>query len=162
MRQELGVPATLHDCERKAVEAEEIVEKINQVATMAGIRGHRQGNLLVFGWDLGRGRDQACYVAPFSQTDDGLNVICFFSPCQRLGKGFLSGMSKSSAMQVLRINSQLEFGHFCLMTLGGEEMVCVRATQILETMEVQEFRENCQAVAGIADAWEEKIGRDDF
>lgn len=140
----------------------ELVEKIHQVATMAGIKGHREGDLLMYGWDLGRGRDQLVYVAPFSETDQGLNVICFFSPCQRLGKGFLGGMSKSTALQLLRVNAQLDFGHFCVMAIGGDELVCVRATQILETMEVQEFEQNCLHVAQLADAWEQKIGKDDF
>ncbi len=116
----------------------------------------------MYGWDFGRGRDQMCYVAPFAETDEGLNVVCFFSPCQKLGKGFLGGMSKSTALQLLRINASLDFGHFSLMTLGGDEMICVRATQILETMEVEEFKQNCVNVARLADAWEEKIGKDDF
>jgi hypothetical protein len=140
----------------------DITAKIQQVASMAGIKGQRQGELLSYGWDFGHGRDQMVYVAPFAETDDGLNVICFFSPCQRLGTGFLSGMSKQVALQLLRTNSELEFGHFAVMKLGGEEMICVRATQILETMEVQEFEQKCLAVARLADAWEEKIGKNEF
>ena len=140
----------------------DIVAKIHQVASMAGIKGQRQGDLLSYGWDFGDGRDQTIYVAPFAETDDGLNVICFFSPCQQLGTGFLSGMSKQVAIQLLRTNAELEFGHFAVMKLGGDEMICVRATQILETMEVQEFEQKCLAVARLADAWEEKIGKNEF
>ena len=140
----------------------DIIDRIHQVAGMAGIQGKRQGDLLAYGWDLGGGRRQTCYAAPLSETDDGLHVICFFSPCERLGKGFLSGMSKATALQLLRMNSQLDFGHFCLMTIGGDELLCVRATQILETMEVQEFEELCTAVIRLADSWEEKIGKDEF
>ncbi len=140
----------------------DIVEKIQRVAAMAGIQGQRQGDLLSYGWDFSGGRDQMCYVAPFAETDDGLNIICFFSPCQRLGTGFLSGISKNVAVQLLRTNAELDFGHFAVMKLGGEEMICVRATQILETMEVKEFQEKCLAVAQLADAWEEKIGKNEF
>lgn len=140
----------------------DIVAKIHQVAGMAGIKGQRDGNLLSFAWDFGEGRDQMVYIAPFAETDDGLNVICFFSPCQRLGTGFLSGISKQTALQLLRTNSELDFGHFAVMKLGGDEMICVRATQILETMEVQEFEQQCLAVARLADAWEEKIGKNEF
>jgi hypothetical protein len=140
----------------------DVLDKIQQVAAMAGIKGQRQGALVSYAWDFGGGRDQMCYVAPFAETDDGLNVICFFSPCQRLGKGFLSGISKQVAVQLLRTNADLDFGHFAVMKIGGEEMICVRATQILETMEVKEFEQMCLTVAQLADAWEEKIGKNDF
>jgi hypothetical protein len=140
----------------------DVLEKIHQIATMAGIKGQRQGELLSYGWDFGRGRDQMCFVAPFIETDEGLHLVCFFSPCERLGKGFLGGMSKNTALQLLRLNSQLEFGHFAIMKLGGDELLCVRTTQILETMEVQEFEQHCMGVAKLADAWEEKIGKNEF
>ncbi len=65
-------------------------------------------------------------------------------------------------MKLLRYNTELPFGHFCIMQLGNAETVCVRATQILETMEVQEFEANCVSVAHVADAWEKRLGRDEF
>jgi succinyl-CoA synthetase alpha subunit len=71
-------------------------------------------------------------------------------------------MSKTVAVQLLKANAKLDFGHFCTMSLGGDEMICVRATQILETMEVEEFQQNCLNVARLADAWEEKIGKNEF
>ncbi len=140
----------------------EIFERIARVAKLAGIDGKQQGEMLVYGWDLGDDRDQMVYVAPFGETAGGLQIICFFSPCERLGKGFLSGIGKETAVQLLRLNSQLDFGHFCIMTLGGDELLCVRTTQILETMDPEEFRQHCAHVAQLADSWEEKIGRNEF
>lgn len=140
----------------------DLLEKINQVAAMAGIRGQRQGNVLVYSWELGGGREHICYVAPLRETDAGLHIICFFAPCERIDQGLLSGMSRVTAIKLLRYNANLDFGHFCLMKIGEEELLCVRATQILETMEIQEFEENCLGIVRLADAWEEKLGRDEF
>ena len=142
--------------------SETIFDTITNIAESAGIGCKRQGDTLVFGWDLGEDRDQMVYVAPFAETAGGLKVICFFSPCERLGKGFLGGISKDTAVQLLRLNSQLDFGHFCMMKLGGDELLCVRATHLLETMDAEEFKQNCANVAQLADAWEEKIGRNEF
>ena len=142
--------------------SEPILDKITAIAELAGIGGKRQADTLVYGWDLGEDRDQMVYVAPFAETAGGLKIICFFSPCERLGKGFLSGISKETAIQLLRLNSQLDFGHFCLMKLGGDELLCVRTTHLLETMDAEEFKQNCANVAQLADAWEEKIGRNEF
>ncbi len=139
-----------------------ILKKIHQVAKMAGIKGQKRGSMLMYGFDLGGGRDQTVAVGSFGETPDGMNVICFFSPCERLSSGFLGGLSKSKAVELLRMNTQLAFGHFCIMEIGDEEMLCVRATQILETMAVQEFEAHCMCVAELADAWEAKLGRDDF
>ena len=140
----------------------DILQSIDEVAQTAGIAGKNNGQTLVYGWDLGGDRDQMVYVAPCGETGGGLNIVCFFSPCERLGTGFLSGISKDKAVQLLRLNSQIEFGHFCLMKLGGEEMLCVRTTHLLETMDPEEFKQNCANVAQLADAWEEKIGRNEF
>lgn len=141
---------------------DEILKKIDQVARMAGLRGQRVGELMMYNFDLGRGREQAVAITHFGETEEGMNIITFISPCQRLSSGFLGGLNKTSAMNFLRYNTQLPFGHFCIMEIGDDEMVCVRATQILETMEVQEFEANCVTVAQVADAWEQRIGKDDF
>ena len=140
----------------------ETFRQIVSIAESCGISGKEQGEMLVYGWDLGDDRDQMVYITPLGATGGGMRIICFFSPCQRLGKGFLGGVSKDTALQILRMNSQLEFGHFCIMKLGGDEMLCVRTTQILETMQPEEFKQNCASVAQVADGWEERIGRNEF
>jgi len=137
------------------------LEKVEQIAKMADIRGQRRENLLGFLFSLQGGRDQLVYVGELGETDEGMTVICFFSPCQRRGSGFLKGLSKGDALNLLRLTAQMPFGHFCIMELGGEELVCVRATQILETMEVQEFQSHITNVALAADAWEKKVGGGD-
>lgn len=139
------------------------LEKVEQIAKMADIKGQRRDDLLGFMFALGGGRDQLVYVGEFGETHDGMSVICFFSPCEKVGGGFFGGLSKAKAMQLLRASANLQFGHFCVMQLGKDEMVCARATQILETMEVQEFLAHISTVAMAADAWEKNaVGSDQF
>ena len=140
----------------------DVLTKVEQIARMANLRCQRRGELLFFGFDMGGGRDQTLAVAHMGESDDGMNVIVFFSPCQAISTGLLGGLSKSSAVGLLRHNANLPFGHFAIMELGDKEMVCVRATQMLETMEVKEFEAHCHSVAQLADAWEQKIGQDKF
>jgi len=142
--------------------ADTILHQVDEVAAAGGIEGKRQGDMLVYGWDLGGDRDQMVYVTSWGETAGGLHLLCFFSPCERLGKGFLGGISKETAVQLLRLNARLDFGHFCIMRLGGDELLCVRATQILQTMDPEEFKQKCANLAQLADGWEEKIGRNEF
>lgn len=139
-----------------------VTEKIEQIAQMAGLRGQKTGELMVFGFDLGNGRRQSVFVGSFAEGSDGSTVICFMSACQKFSGGLLGGVKKNQAVQMLRINSQLPFGHFCLCNIAGSEYLCVRTTQLLETMEVREFETHCVAVAQLADAWEQKLGNDNF
>jgi hypothetical protein len=140
----------------------DVLTKIEQIARMADLRCQRRGELLFFGFDMGGGRTQTLAIGHMGEGDDGMNVIVFFSPCQSISSGLLGGLSKSSAVGLLKNNATLPFGHFAIMQLGEQDMVCVRATQLLETMEVKEFEALCYSVAQIADAWEQKIGQDKF
>ena len=140
----------------------DILTKVERIARMADLRCQRQDNLLMFGFDLGGGRNQTVAIGHMGETEDGLNVIVFFSPCQRLSSGLMGGLSKGNSLSLLKHNADLPFGHFSIMQIGDHETVCVRATQILETMEVKEFEANCRSVAQVADAWEQKLGRNEF
>ncbi|MGI9458239.1 MAG: hypothetical protein ACR2NU_16875 [Aeoliella sp.] len=142
---------------------EEILTKVEQIARMADLKCQRNGDLLMFGFDMGGGRSQTVAVTKFAEGEDGMNIILFFSPCQEISKGvFAGGLSKGSATTLLRHNASLPFGHFAIMEIDDQEMVCVRTTQILETMEVEEFQGHCYGVANVADAWEKQLGVDKF
>lgn len=140
----------------------DVLQNVDQIAKLAGITGRQVGDLMSYNFNLGSGRSQAVWVGRFDETPSGLQVICFVSPCQRLGGGYLSSMTRAQAIDMLRINAQFSFGHFCLMNIGEEEMICARTTQILDTMDVEEFKAHCYSVAQMADGWEEKQGRDEF
>ena len=71
-------------------------------------------------------------------------------------------MSKKRATDLLRRNAGIPFAAFAIITSGDTDLLCVRRTQLLETMEVQEFVASCECVAGIADAYEKELGKDEF
>ncbi|MHC4390843.1 MAG: type III secretion system chaperone family protein [Planctomycetota bacterium] len=152
----------MSDTKSEESESPDVLARVEAVGAEAGLTGQRTGDLLMYGFELPGGRRQTLAIRKFAQTDDGMNIISFISPCERLGSGFFSGMSKKTALELLRLNSQLPNGAFCLSTIGGTEHLCVRATQILETMEVEEFEAHCMAVASLADIWEMRIGKDEF
>lgn len=140
----------------------DVLAKVQNIAKMAGLVGQRKGDLLIYPFDLGNDRKQLVFIDQFDETSDGNHIIRFLSPCEKLGAGMFGGIGKAKAVKLLRLNAAMRAAHFCLMNLGDGEYVCARATQILETMEVEEFKEHCLAVCLFADKWEETIGRDDF
>lgn len=140
----------------------DVLDQVEQIAAMADIEGHRRGEAIYYNFGLPGGRSQLIAVTEFAETGDGMHILCFLSPCQRLGSGFFSRMKGKTALELLRLNATLPNGHFCLASLDGEEHLCVRSTQILETMEVEEFEAHCGAVATLADLWEMRLGKDEF
>lgn len=111
---------------------------------------------------LARNRSQVLEIRQVARTADGLTVIAFESPCQRLGAGFLRGLSGVQALRLLKLNASLPIGAFCILERDGQELLAVRSTQLLETMDSEELSTHCMAVAQLADQWEERIGKDEF
>ncbi len=141
----------------------ESLRKAQEIAGMAGLKSYPEGDLLLVPFDMGGGRGQTVAVAEFGKTPDGETVLSFSSPCMKHDSGFFSSMTKERALDLLRRNSASLFGIFALLKDGqGNEYLCVKATGVLETMEVEEFRENCMAVTHISDAYERECGKDDF
>ncbi len=140
----------------------EPLHSIEHLANLANLEAKREGNAVVFTFDLGEDRHQSVYVSVFEETEDGLHRYMFLSPCQKLGTGFLSGLSKAKAVELLRHNGTMPAGHFCLLNMGNEELLCVRSVRALEHLSVQEFKSHCRQICTMADDWEQQLGRDDF
>ena len=129
---------------------------------LQALESKREDDAIVFSFDLSDSRHQSVYVKLFSESEDGLHRFAFLSPCQKLGTGFLSGISKAKAVELLRHNATLPTGHFCLLRMGGQELLCVRSVRALEHLSVQEFKTHCRQICTLADDWEQQLGRDDF
>lgn len=141
-----------------------VFERVQQVAAIAGYKvgPHPEQDLLVAGFDMGNGRSQMVYIAHVGQTGDGKDVISFMSPCMTVKRGLFGGLSKRRAVHLLRLNSQMLFGCFALYTFQNEDVLMVSSSQIVDTMEVEEFSSHLQACAQLADAYEQKVGQDNF
>ena len=138
------------------------LQSIDHLASLAGLEPTRQDETFVFGFNLADDRSQKVYIKVLDESERGIHRIAFLSPCQRLGSGFLSGLSKTKAIEILRHNASLPAGHFCLVKMGQDELLCVRSVKVLENLSVQEFKTHCLEVSTLADDWEQQIGRDDF
>lgn len=144
---------------------EAVLRKVADIASLAGFKvgPHPQvANMLVCGFDMGGGRTQTVYIAPCGKLPDGSDVIAFQSPCMALKKGLLTGMSRKTALDLLTRNGNLGCGAFCIENFGEIDVLCVRSTQIVDTMEVEEFSLHVSAVAVIADEYERENGTDVF
>lgn len=153
----------MNDAEAKK-KTTEVLEKVKQIGNMAGyeLHLHDDGDMLVAPFDMGEGRTQAVYIRHAGSTPADQDVVAFLSPCLELKKGFMKGMGKSQALDILRRNSALLFGQFGLYDFGNVEVLMSSSCQILETMEVEEFEAHLNCVAMVADSYEIEIGQDDF
>ncbi|MCL4741182.1 MAG: hypothetical protein KJZ54_03175 [Phycisphaerales bacterium] len=142
----------------------DVLSKVEEIAGLAGykVSRHPSGGLLVVAFDMGRGRTQNVFIAPCGTTPDGKNVVTISSPCMAVKKGLFKGIGRAQALDLLRRNAMLTFGHFAIASAGDCEGVMVCATQIVETMEIEEFEALVNTVAIVADEYEREHGQDRF
>lgn len=142
-----------------------VLEKVTQIATMAGytVKPIPERNFVAVPFDMGNGRKQVVYIRYIGQTPDEQDVVSFDSPCLEVKKGWLRGLSKDKALDLLKRNANLLFGAFAIEQLEGDhDVLIVCSNQILDTMEVEEFDAHVRAVAVIADEYEKEHGQDVF
>jgi len=145
--------------------ATDVSRKVEEIGTMAGFKlgRHQQiPEMIVCPFDMGQGRSQTVYITPVGQTPAGEDLVCFMSPCQTVKKGLLGSMPKNQAVDLLRRNSQLITGSFAIQQFGDTDILVVRSTQIVDTMEIEEFKFHANFVAIIADEYEREHGTDVF
>lgn len=140
----------------------DVVQRVEHILKKAGFPFEECDIGVRCRFRLQKGREQTVEIEHVSQTPDGHQVIAFYSRCQRLRKGLFGQLSWSQAIRVLRFNSQLPVGHFCIKDLEGQRYLVVRATLILETMDQEEISITINALASLADQWEERRNKDEF
>ena len=142
-----------------------VLAHVSQTAGMAGMDVERvpDGSAIAIGFDMGEGRHQIVYIRYVGQTPDMQDVISFDSPCLSVKKGSADELTQEQAVDLLRRNSRLLFGHFALESVGDlEEMLVVGSSQILQTMDMEEFEAHVRSVALTADEYEKELGKDEF
>jgi hypothetical protein len=142
-----------------------VTQKVEEIANMAGYQLGRHPQvpeMLVCNFDMGNGRSQAVYIMPIGQAPGGEEMVSFISPCQRMKKGLLGSMSKSQAVDLLKRNANLIAGCFAIQSVGDVDVLVFRSTQIVDTMEIEEFKFHLNLVGFIADEYEREHGTDVF
>lgn len=138
----------------------EALEKLASIAALAGINMglNKRAMRLEGEFELSGGRSQVCYARPSGMTADKF-VITVFSPCLRIKKGFLAGISKELALELLRRNENLLFARFGIVSEDDADVVVVSADYLLDALDPDEFEHAIWHVAMAADAAERELGK---
>ena len=143
----------------------EALEKLVGIAELGGVNMViNQRSLRLEGqFMLPEDRSQICFVRPVVKLRDKI-VVTFFSAALRVKKGFLSGVSKEMAVDLLRRNENLLFARYGIMSDEEADMVVASADYLLETLDPEEFAHAVWHVAIAADVYEKEKsgGKDEF
>lgn len=142
----------------------EQLERLSQVATLAGLKVHVNEEAMrveaVCGLD--GGRSQAVYMRFTAKDPEGNPVVTLFSPCLRLKKGMFSGISKQQATDLLMRNERMLFARYGLWTSDKEEMIVASVDHLLDTLDPAELKASMFFVAVAADSYEKEHGKDEY
>ena len=143
-------------------DTENLLKRIDHILRSAGIPSEQYEVGIRCRFQLAGGRQQTVEIEPVTRTPEDNHVISFFSRCELLGKSLFDQLSGTQANSLLRLNSTLPIGYFCIKDIDGQRYLGVRSTQLLETMDLEELRVNLGALAQLADQWEERLDKDEF
>lgn len=143
---------------------DDVLKRIESVVTLAGLRSEidEENGRVKLGFDLGAGRTQAAYVTPAGSCSDGDVVIEILSPCLRLKKGWMKGMSKEMAIDLLRRNQKMTFARFGVLEWESELLVVVSVDALLDSLDPAELGAHVTSVVEAADAYEREQGLDKY
>ncbi len=141
----------------------EILEKVAEIATLAGLKGHMDEEAMRYfiGIGLEGDRKQAVYVRDTTRSDEH-KIVTIYSPCLIVKKGFFAGVSKNQAIELLRLNEALHFARFGIIENEKESIVVASVDHLLDTLDPGEFEASVFCVAQAADMYEKKFGKDEF
>jgi hypothetical protein len=140
------------------------LKKIEQVATLAGLSGEIDEERMAFvmGFGLDQGRRQVVYARAAGRTRDEQTIVRLYSPCLIVKQGFLSGLSKERAIDLLRRNAEILLASYGIVESERESAVIASLDVLLEGLEPQAFLASALGVAIAADMYERKHGKDQF
>jgi hypothetical protein len=141
-----------------------VLKKVEDIAMLAGIRGRVNEERMHFecGFNLPENRSQMVFVRIAGKTMTGGTVVSIFSPCHIVSTGFLKGLSKQSALDLLKRNEQVMFARFGVWSLEGNDMVVASADRLVDAMDHTDFHSLVWYVAIAADGFEKSQGSDKF
>ena len=144
-------------------EALSALERVDEIATLAGLNGHISEEHLRFemGFGLDNGRSQVVYVRPLTKATK-TPLITIFSPCLIKKKGLLQGISKKMALDLLRRNEQVMFARYGICDGKDGTLIVASTDHILDTLDPPELSASAYYVAVAADLYEREHGQDTF
>ena len=143
----------------------EILEKISEIAALAGVSGTINEDSLLFQTEFPTKEDrtQLVHIRALPNALHDEDVVTFVSPCLAVKKGMLAGISKEKALDLLQRNERdLIFGRFGIWSGEKEDTIVVSIDHLLSTLDPKEFEFNAWSVAIAADRYEEEHGQEDI
>lgn len=112
--------------------------------------------------DFENGRTQTVFIEKQKPLSDGMDVIRFVSPCLDLAGSKAKLLTKAKAVDLLARNSD-EITYCSFAYSERREAIVVQATQIVRTMDDDEFEMLLKFVGAVADEYERDVaGKDNF
>lgn len=140
----------------------EVLEKVDEIATLAGLKGHLEEDTLRYfiGIKLDDARRQGVWVRDITRSPEH-RVVTVYSPCLVIKKGLLSNISKERALELLRANEDLLFARYGIIESQKEMLIVASIDHLLDTLDPLEFEASVIHIAMAADAYEKKYGKED-
>ena len=145
-----------------ADETLENLERVKEVATLAGLKGEIDEEKKQFRmrFILPGDRRQGVFVRDSSAKKR--KVVTFFSVCLVVKKGLVSGFSKEMAIDLLRTNEKLHFARFGIWDFDKAVTVVASYDCLLDTLDADECHNAAWSVAFAADQFEHKHDQDTY
>jgi hypothetical protein len=117
---------------------------------------------IYYKFHLENDRSQTVYIEKLEPLAEGFDVIRFVSPCLDLSSGIAKKLNKTAAIDFLKRNTDESM--YCAFAFSERrKAIVVEATQIVKTMDDDEFVTLLKYVALKADTYErEVLGKDDY
>jgi hypothetical protein len=144
-------------------EALDVLQKISEIATLAGFKCRVDEDRMhvEMGIGLPGDRSQVIYIRPTAKSMDEAVIVTVFSPCLTVEKGFLKGISKEQALELLKENENLLFARYGIWSSKEEDMIVASVDHLLDTFDPDELKTSTLYVALAADAYEKKHSKED-
>jgi hypothetical protein len=142
----------------------EILKQFTDIAALAGIKGKIDEEIgrFVAGFELDEGRSQLVYVRALPEIAHGKDAVCIYSPCRRVKTGFMHGLKKDEALELLKLNSQVLLARYGVEEVTDGYMIEASIDCLLDTLDPEELETAVWHVALAADNYEKKFGGDEF
>ena len=145
-----------------ASESLERMRRVKEVATLAGLKGDVDEKNARFQmlFLLPGDRKQVVLVRDSSAKER--QVVTFFSACLVVKKGLVSGLTKETAIELLKSNERLHFARYGIWESEQEITVVASVDCLLDTLDPAECHNAAWSVAFAADQFEHRHGKDKF
>ena len=141
----------------------ETLRKIQDVASLGGIKSKldetRQTLEAVF--SLPNNRTQLVLVRVSGRSLSEQVIATVFSPCHSQKTGFLQGISKNTALEMLKQNEKMLFGRYGIVSMDGSDLVVVSVDRAVDSLDHKELNNIFWYVATYADEFERTHSKED-